>query len=400
MNFKLLNSNFEVLKRAAPAKMGKRFVACVVDMLLVVFVAAVIFSGIFAITKSTDSYKKAAATVEEEISIYEELTASSGVVEYIDGERVSEDALAFQNLIKAIYKSYTIKGNKNFNFDKIYEKFEKQKIDMILAKPDNIEYFYAEYLSDPAKILTTYKTLDAFGDSFTLLFEEYESMPILNENAAYCIFYYLCENETDSIGETGSSYYQTFINKYTNMLLDAEDMVRESEPYYSTHYLAYSKAYCNQARYTNISLLISIFIASAICLLVPKYLFKNEKTVGYKLLGLGVINMENEENKWYIPLIKFIFELVGFIPTALILYLLPPFNGVFDAMFLPVTLTSEVSLGLIILIATILGAVLNAFGLFTHYRQSLINLIFKDKVVDIHYIDLGDRDEKHEGRPY
>lgn len=409
----LFSSNIEILKRSAPAKMGRRFLAGVVDMLLVVFVAALIFAGIFAITRNTSGYKAATATVNSEIEYYEELTREARVVEYIEGVRVSTDAVVYQNVIRALYNSYTVKGNQYIkNFEKMYEKYNQDEINKILSKPDNVTYFYSDYIfsknitdivsivgkTPEAIVVEIYK--ESFGVDYMPLFEEYNGLPILKEDAAYYIFHHLFDDTKDVDSDTGSNYYQAFANAYANMLNQAEERLLKSEPYYSEHYLIYKEAYCNQALYTNIGLIISLFISCFIVLLIPKYLFKNERTIGYKLLGLGVLTLDNEENRWYVPLIKTFIEFFGLTTTTIILYLFPPFNGVYDAMFLPISIDSGISLGLIILITAILGVITNTFGLFTHYRQNLINIIFKDKVVDIRFIDEGDRDDKNEGRPY
>jgi hypothetical protein len=68
-------------------------------------------------------------------------------------------------------------------------------------------------------------------------------------------------------------------------------------------------------------------------------------------------------------------------------------------MFVPVTVESRLSLGLVILIVTVVGGIVNAFGLFTSRRQTLINLIFNDLVVDVNYPD-EERDDKSQGRDY
>ena len=78
------------------------------------------------------------------------------------------------------------------------------------------------------------------------------------------------------------------------------------------------------------------------------------------------------------------------------MYMFPPFNGVFDAMMTP--FIGEYSLTIILLIIAIVGLVINAFMLFTHYRQNLINMIFRDQVVDLHYLDNGDPDDETEGK--
>jgi uncharacterized RDD family membrane protein YckC len=207
-------------------------------------------------------------------------------------------------------------------------------------------------------------------------------------------------DQSDSIGQTGATYYKAYYNAYSNMLDEAESLVLQSEPYYSTHYSAYKEAFCAEARYTNITLIISIFIACFIALLIPKYLFKDEKTVGYKLLGLGVVRVDGEANEWHVPLIKTVIDCVGFIPIAFILYLFPPFNGGYEAMLVPVNPDSTVSLATVILwICTIFGVVY-IFGMFTPNRQNLINLIFSDLVVDVHHIDEGERDGLNEGRSF
>ena len=421
---KLFKSNIEILKRSAPAKMGRRFLAGVVDMLLVVFVAVLIMQGTFAITSSMDGYKAASATVDSEIKYYNDLVEEAHVVEFIEGERLLGDTLAYKNVIRAIYRSYSKFGNQNFDFETIYEKsgYTKEALkNEILSSGDNLALFYTDYLpaNDPKGniismigktpeevLLEAYK--EKFGDDYFTLFKEDENdkLPILKEDAAFLIFHYLFENETDPNGERGKGYYDVYINAYCLMLEDAEDAILRSEPYYSEHYLIYRENQSIQARYMNITLIISIFISCLIVLLLPKYLFKNEKTIGYKLFGLGVINMENETNPWYVPLIKTLFEFVGLIGSSFFIYMFAPFNGGYGAMLLPFDfglaegIKYWISLGGLILVTTILTVVVNSFGLFTHYRQTLINLIFNDKVVDVRMIDLGDQDDKFEGRPY
>ena len=129
-------------------------------------------------------------------------------------------------------------------------------------------------------------------------------------------------------------------------------------------------------------------------------MLKNGRSIGYKILGLGVINELDEDNKWYITLFKSLIDSLGFICLAFILYVFKPYYGVYDAMFLPIYPNLNLSFGKILLILFIGTIVNNIAILFTHYRQNLINLLFKDRVVDIHYIDEGDNEDKIEGRPY
>lgn len=223
----------------------------------------------------------------------------------------------------------------------------------------------------------------------------------MNTQSAYYIFHYLYVDDQDTIGQTGKTYYDTYYSAYAYLLEEAENALLMSEPYYSTHYLAYYEACCVQARYANVALLISIFIAYLLAVLTPKYLFKDGKTIAYKLFGLGVINDEGEANPWYITLLKSLIGSVGFSFLAIMLYMVPPFNGVFDAMFFPnFIIGTKINLGTILMIVILGSLLINVVMLFTHYRKNIINLIFHDKVVDIHYLDEGDNDDQFEGRSY
>ena len=69
-------------------------------------------------------------------------------------------------------------------------------------------------------------------------------------------------------------------------------------------------------------------------------------------------------------------------------------------MFMPINTSTRISFALVILIIMIIGGIINAFGLFTEKRQNLLNLIFGDIVVDVHYIDEGESREINHGRAY
>ncbi|MBR2381861.1 MAG: hypothetical protein IKA84_05165 [Clostridia bacterium] len=364
-------------------------------------IAGVIFSGLFQITENTSAYNAAKDTVDDEIAYYEQLTSETHIVEYVDGARVTSDVIVLKNIYRAICLSYEIFGNSqqpDFTFD---ENHDVMMNGVHSLDNDNVAYFYTRYLKNNPSIeveasddlFEIYKK--AFGDDATFMFTfntELSEMPVLNTQVAYYIFHYLFIDSSDSIGQTGATYYRSYYNAYANMLEDAEMLVLQSEPYFSTHYKDYKEAYCAEARYTNIALLVSIFVACFTVLLIPKYLFKNEKTLRYKLLGLGVIRTDGEANAWYVPLIKTVISCIGFIPVSFILYLFPPFNGGYEAMFMPASPDCSISLAILILAVIIIGGIINAFGLFTNKRQNLINLIFNDVVVDTHYIDEGERD--------
>jgi len=126
--------------------MSKRFVCCVIDMILVALLAELVFMGLFQITQSTSAYSAAKATVKDEIAYYESLTEETHIVEYVDGARVSTDVIVLKNLYRAIYLSYEIFGNSqqpDFKFDTGHD-VTKNGIHSV--ENDNIAYFYLKYL--------------------------------------------------------------------------------------------------------------------------------------------------------------------------------------------------------------------------------------------------------------
>ena len=406
---KIFDSNIETLRKSSPAKLSKRFVCCVIDLILVALLAEGIFAGLFAITKNTPAFTSAETILNDEIAYYESMTEKTHIVEYVDGERVSTDVVVLKNLYRAICLSYEVFGNNqqpSFSFD---ENHDVMINGIHSAENDNVAYFYTHYLKEnpilgidsSTDIFEIYR--EGFGSDADFMFsfnKENSDLPVLNTQVAYYLFHYFFIDSADSIGQTGKTYYDSYYRGYANMLERAEQSILQSEPYFSSHYAVYRKAYTAEARYTNVALIISVVLSVLIILLLPRYLFGDGKSVGYKIFGLGVVGTDGRKIEWYLPLVQTLIECIGFIPVAFILYLFPPFNGVFDAMFTPLINNSNISFALVILVITVIGGVVNAFGLFTNKRQNLLNIIFDNVVVDTHYVDEGERDETNHGRSY
>lgn len=389
--------------------MGKRFICCVIDMLLVALLAELIFMGVINITYASSAYKEAVATVDREIEYYENLTADTHLVEYSDGERVPSEVIVRKNICRAICLSHERFANSLYPEFVIDEGHAVTREGVHSVENDNVSYFYLKYLSQDdavdvetdGDIFRIYK--EAFGEDAGLLFtfnKEESEIPVLNPQVAYYLFHYLYVDAEDSIGKRGAEYYQAYSLAYSTMLNEAEGLVLNSEPYFSTRYLDYREAYSAQAKYINITLVISIVISAFTVLLIPKLLFKDGRTVGYRIMGLGVITADGERTPWYASLIKSVLGAIGSIPLAFLLYLFPPFNGVYEAMFVPTAVGSKLSLGLVILVITALVGIVNSFGLFTFKKQTLINLIFHDTVVDTRCIDRGESEIELQGREY
>ena len=81
------------LKISASSKPGKRFVACVIDMTIVFFVAILVFSGVFKITENTMIYKNEEKIVKEEIQYYNDFIKETHIVEFVDNIRVDKEVI-------------------------------------------------------------------------------------------------------------------------------------------------------------------------------------------------------------------------------------------------------------------------------------------------------------------
>lgn len=106
---KKFKDDIEVLDRASPSKLGKRFSAFFIDFILVLLVGSLLFLGARSILESLPSYKENREKISQEINYYNEYAASTGLVEFIDEEktvRKDEDIMVFENISRAIYHSY------------------------------------------------------------------------------------------------------------------------------------------------------------------------------------------------------------------------------------------------------------------------------------------------------
>lgn len=181
------------------------------------------------------------------------------------------------------------------------------------------------------------------------------------------------------------------------MLELSESRIIKAEPYYSTHYEVYRQELYTQSRNVNTALLISILLSYLIMVLVPKLIFRHQRSFGRMILGLGMIGNDLEETPLWITIANTILGLFGFLVTATIMYLLPPFSGSFDPMMFP--FLGSIPLVIILLIIVLLAGVNYAFCLFSHYKQSGIELLEHSILVDKHHLDEIDMDDQYEGKP-
>ena len=67
---RIFKSNYDLLKRASPAKPGKRFVSFFIDLMVVFLLSTLLFLGGKAIVTSTNEFTTNETNVKEEVKYY------------------------------------------------------------------------------------------------------------------------------------------------------------------------------------------------------------------------------------------------------------------------------------------------------------------------------------------
>lgn len=408
----------EELKHASPAKPGKRFLAFMIDCVLVCIFSFLIFIVGNLINTNTNSYKNADSIIKEEIDYYNNFVEQSRAVEFeiINNEKVRKDLIkedtsgfskiVLENVNRALYYSYLEYGDfcNQFGFE-----INEKNMNIIKASisnkgydiDDNISYFYTNYVYNSNEqlgvsfesILDAKKYVqqiykESFSNNAEIMFEfnnvDY-SVPLLKSEVAYYIYYYIYVFEDEEITKKGQDYSFIYFNAYSSMLSAAEKIVIQSEPYYSTHYVKYYENKAIVARNTIITLIISIVISYLLVVMIPKLLLKHGRTIGRYVFKLGEISYENEVVSTLSIIINTIFGSFGYLAVMPILFMFHPFNGSFNAMYLPFI----GNIPFLIIMIIIIGLVLinSCCILFTKNKVGINGLVTNSILVDRKFQD-------------
>lgn len=410
----------ELIKRASPAKPGKRFLSFCIDYVIVLLVSFLIFSLGFAIVKTNDSYKKEVDIVNREVTYYNEFVESTGLIEYNDGERADSFYLIVKNAYRSIYHSYLESKTPGYVIDESELNGSINNADGTTTitissygeaslETDTIANFYTKYVVEHSDLnIVDYKDKTAveylcelydyyFEDDMFIIPANKDSLPIMEPNTAkkmYTYFFNKAAREENSKDyENGEDLFYSFQTSYQNMIDEAENLLLLSEPYYTEHYLVYRDSYEKQGRFVNLTLMFSFIVSYLVSVLLPKLLFGDGRTVGRFLMKLGTNPIYEESIPWYVTLIHSILGAIGFMSVMLLIYFFPPFNGVYDFMFMPLVSSLRwFSLGFILLMIGLVSIVTYIPTLFMYYKTSLIDVLTKIRIVDLKYIDEGENE--------
>lgn len=408
------DNTIEELQHASPAKPGKHFQSFFIDCVLLMLVGYFIFSGAHGIAVNSNAYQLASENVNKEIEYYNNYVEESRAVEFeiIEGEKVRKDEITeektgiskivLENVNRAIYYSYLAFGDFDKQFgigisEEHMEIIKSSVSDKGYAYDDNISYFYTEYiLNSNDEFSVDFESLvdaqnyvfEVYRESFGKQASDYfvfdnnqSSVPLLRSKSAFYLYSFIyLDDISEDILETSENYFFMYNTSYISMLKDAERIMIQSEPYYSTHYQVYFDNNAVLARCVNVALIISIMLSYLLVIVTPKFIIKHGRTVGRFLTKLGEISNDNQPISWKVILIKSIFGIFGYLPVIFLLYMFSPFNGVFNAMMYP--FIGNMSLLVILIIIFIIEVVNGIFILFTPNKVGLDGLITKSILVD------------------
>lgn len=410
----------ELIKRASPAKPGKRFLSFCIDYFIVLLVSFLLFSLGFTIVKTNDSYKREVEIVDREVTYYNEFAEDTGLVELEDGNRVDSIYLIIKNAFRAIYHSYLNSSVPDFVIDDselngtITNEDGSKTVTVssygeASLETDTISFFYTKYVVEHSELkIIDFKEKTAvqylcelydyyFEDDLFIVPADKNSIPIMKPDTASKIYTYFFDEDSEKNStkkyEDGKNLFYSFQISYQNMLNEAENLLVVSEPYFTEHYTIYRESYEKQGRYVNYTLIVSFVVAYLVSVLLPKLLFGDGRTIGRFLMKLGVNSIDEENVPWYVTLINSILGMIGFMSVMLLIFLFPPFNGIYDFMYIPLLTSSRwLSLGLILLVVAISAIAIYISTLFAYHKTSLIDTLTRTRVVDLKCIDDDEND--------
>lgn len=410
----IFQSKFKDLKRSSPVSLGKRFISFLIDFFFLFVLSAIAFEISVKVVQDGSSYRAIEDSIQQEIEYYDTYIGKSGLKPTypdISEELARQNKMCEEYLFRGIYSAYLTNTEYTFeNWDD--HKAEVMSYGELTDQNDLVTNFYKNFLpNNDVGIQIDYPASSglekAFGiyraelltNSSLYVFKEENGVPMFTSYTAYCIYHYKYINRDDNVGTNGKNYLDTIQNTYLVLIGDGLDFMSKAEPYYSNHWIPYTKLVAKQSLIVNGTMLVSLFACSLLVYVLPKFLFKDEKTFARKLLSLGTISIYNSKTAIWKQIIRTIVEILMAPMLILLMYILPPFNFDFRAMIMPMNIDTKFSLIVIVIACYIFFIASGCFAFFTHDRQTLIDVLTRTKVVDSKHRDEVDSDDDYEASP-
>ena len=270
----------DLLSRAAPAKRSLHFLSYIIDLLLVFIVSYLLFLGGNAIVSNTSEYKKNQSLHEGEITYYQDMLVEAHIAEYLNRDEhtiASDEDLSIKMAISQILLSYSHDDPefKEFNEDpsiKLKEVYVGSFYESAFVNADFDKDYIAQFIIDYVPNHNTNNELIDFKektpkDYFITYYQNHAvyysnlkyaypdgEFPYLKPEVAKEIYKYLVQE-----GDYSRDRYDDFVNLYSAMLDDSEELVFNAETYQKEHYSVFVSSRRKITQAVDTTMIVSIF---------------------------------------------------------------------------------------------------------------------------------------------
>lgn len=312
---------------AVVAKPGKKALAYFLDYCLTLFFSILLFALFDLISLAVPSYTNLKdETSKDQTNLYQ-IIYDSHLSSYDDGNVFMSEDKIVENYVYGIVLS----SSSDETLSKMNQYKDKEKMD---KETDRIFYYYNNYKVENKNL---FEGDSYIGDEYLSkvfpksksYFEIKDGYPILNINSVTLLNDYILYSKN----ENGKIIYDSIKTDYRNAYKDCMNDIQTSKSYKET--LTKFNSEKNTILMTRGSfLIIGYILATAISYILFPLIFKDGKTIGFKVFGLAFTTIDDELLKISSILIKSLLMLImGFSANSLSCFILFGTQGMYLLTF-------------------------------------------------------------------
>lgn len=308
---------------AVVAKPGKKVLAYFLDYCLTLVFSILLFALFDLISLAVPSYTNLKdETSKAQTNLYQ-IIYGSHLSSYDDGNVFMSEDKIVENYVYGIVLS----SSSDESLSKMNQYKDKEKMN---KETDRIFYYYNNYRVENKNL---FEGDSYIGDEYLskvfpkskLYFEIKDGYPILNINSVTLLNDYILYSKN----ENGKIIYDSIKTDYRNAYKDCMSDIQTSKSYMET--LTKFNSGKNTILMTRGSfLIIGYILATAISYILFPLIFKDGKTIGFKVFGLAFTTIDDELLKISSILIKSLLMLImGFSANSLSCFILFGTQGMY-----------------------------------------------------------------------
>ena len=395
----MLNNKIKTCINDTPIPIIKRFKAIVIDSIIVLMVSLLLVVLSMKIISNTNSFKNynqiletemlECYRIEEEAKIYEfEGRDDSKYKTPRNQEEIFEDYC-----LRHILYSYSVDS-------KAFEQYNVQisnpkKLEIASYENDNLAYFYVNYaakyndynekindivdMEDDPK-LHYYKEYKKYAVKIDMwIFDENKyTLPYLDGYFAVDLYKYLFEDSSYQAGLTNYNYLAT---NYNNLWeVEVGQLVNSSR--YKNHYDIYKEYYQKCSYIVDVAVVISYTITFLLAWIIPQLIFKGEKTIGKKIIGITVKKNDGYDLMTHEKILRNVFSYFNM--ASLLIFTCFLAGGINSGWMYPIIEISGIGISLfsILIILFVISIISFCISIINNKRKSVHDYIMGTICVD------------------